>query len=118
MGTNWTTARGMPQSLEGDKMIWTSAVAYGAAILSTLSFAPQAWKIIKSRETKDISVGMYLLTVAGFVAWITYGMMIRTPWPIVGSNVICLALSAFILTMKLLPQKKKEEVAAKVEQSF
>jgi MtN3 and saliva related transmembrane protein len=98
-------------------MIWTSASGYGAATLSTLSFAPQAWKIIKSRETEDISVGMYLLTVAGFVAWIIYGVMIHT-WPIVGSNVICLALSVFILTMKLLPQKRKEEVAAKVEQSF
>ena len=89
---------------------------YGAAICSTLSFAPQAWKIIKSRETKDISVGMYLLTVTGFIAWTAYGVMLRQ-WPIVGSNAICLMLSAFILAMKLLPQGEKELVAVKVEQA-
>ena len=45
----------------------TSTLIIGAlaAIASTGSFAPQAWKIIKTRETKDISTGMYGLTVAG-----------------------------------------------------
>src|ERR1039458_1741764 len=34
-----------------------------AAIASTASFAPQAWKIIKTRETKNLSTIMYGLTV-------------------------------------------------------
>ena len=42
-----------------------------AALCSTISFAPQAWKIIQTRETKDISLGMYLFTVTGFAAWLT-----------------------------------------------
>ncbi len=96
-------------------MTWVTALGYGAALCSTASFAPQAWKIIKSRETKDISVGMYLLTVVGFTAWTTYGVMLHQ-WPIVGSNSICLMLSSFILAMKLLPQRTKEAVADKVEQ--
>jgi MtN3 and saliva related transmembrane protein len=32
-------------------------------------------------------------------------------WPLIVTNGICLALSAFILVMKLLPQPKKERVA-------
>ena len=38
----------------------------------------------------------------------------QTAWPIIASNGICLILSAFILTMKLLPQREKEKVAEAV----
>jgi MtN3 and saliva related transmembrane protein len=37
-----------------------------AAICSTVSFAPQAWKVIRTRCTKGISTGMYLFAVAAF----------------------------------------------------
>jgi MtN3 and saliva related transmembrane protein len=81
-----------------------------AAFVSTASFAPQAWKIIKSRETKDISTGMYALTVFGFALWLAFGFL-EKQWPLVTSNSICLFLSAFILMMKLLPQRGKNAVA-------
>ena len=81
-----------------------------AAVLSTVSFVPQAAKIIRSRDTSSISTGMYLVTVAGFTLWTAYGAML-TAWPLIASNGICLVLSAFILTMKLLPQREKEKVA-------
>ena len=85
-----------------------------AAICSTISFVPQAWKIIQTRETKDISTGMYLFTVTGFAAWTTYGILLGQ-WPLIAANSICLLLSAFILTMKLLPRSKKEKVADAIE---
>ena len=85
-----------------------------AAVLSTVSFLPQALKIIRSRDTSGISTGMYLVTVAGFTMWTTYGVL-QTAWPLIASNSICLVLSAFILTMKLLPRAKKEEVADAME---
>jgi MtN3 and saliva related transmembrane protein len=81
-----------------------------AAVLSTASFTPQAWKIIKSRETKDISAGMYALTVTGFAMWTTYGLILMQ-WPIIVTNSICLLLAGFILTMKLLPRREKNKVA-------
>jgi MtN3 and saliva related transmembrane protein len=88
----------------------TETIGALAAICSTVSFAPQAWKIIRTRETKDISTGMYLLTVSAFAAWTTYGILLGK-WPLIAANSICLVLSAFILTMKLLPRAKKEAVA-------
>lgn len=81
-----------------------------AATLSTASFAPQAWKIIKTRHTKDISTGMYTLTVVGFALWFAYGVLLGQ-WPLMASNGICLLLSAFILGMKLLPPSGKRAVA-------
>lgn len=85
-------------------------LGYTAAALSTASFAPQAWKVIRSRQTRDISLGMYLLTVAAFAAWLAFGILKRE-WPLVLSNGICLALSGFILTMKILPASKRKRVA-------
>lgn len=52
----------------------TLAMVGGAAALaSTISFAPQAWKIIRTRDTKAISAGMYAITVTGFALWTIYG---------------------------------------------
>jgi len=81
-----------------------------AALASTVSFTPQAWKIIKSRSTKDISAGMYTLTVTGFILWTSYGILLMQ-WPIIITNSICLVLAGFILTMKLLPRPKRDKVA-------
>ncbi len=87
-----------------------TVVSLFAATLSMVSYVPQAWTIIRSRSTKGISLKMYVITVAGFVAWLTYGLLLRQ-WAIIVQNIICLCLSAFILTMKLLPQHEKEAVA-------
>ena len=85
-------------------------LGYAAAALSTASFAPQAWKIIRSGQTRDISLGMYALTVTGFGAWLAFGIL-RREWPLVLSNSICLMLSGFILVMKCLPVTDKRKVS-------
>jgi MtN3 and saliva related transmembrane protein len=85
-----------------------------AAVLSTVSFMPQAIKIIRSRDTSGISTGMYVVTVVGFLLWTAYGVL-QGAWPLIGSNNICLLLSAFILWMKLLSAKKTEKVAEVLE---
>lgn len=87
-----------------------AAIGYLAAVCSTLSFAPQAWKIIRTARTRDIALGMYLLTVLGFALWLTYGILQRQ-WPLILSNGICLLLSGFILMMKLLPERQKKTLA-------
>jgi MtN3 and saliva related transmembrane protein len=81
-----------------------------ATLASTVSFVPQAWKVIKTRETADISRWMYTITVFGFACWTTYGALLGE-WPIIVTNSICFTLSAFILLMKLLPRREKEAVA-------
>ena len=87
-----------------------------AALFSTTSFLPQAWKIIKSRDTRGISTGMYSITVVGFALWLAYGVL-KFEWPLIVTNSICLALSAFILLMKYLPQDQKESVADTIDPS-
>jgi MtN3 and saliva related transmembrane protein len=94
-------------------MNWVTVLGTAAALCSTASFAPQAWKIIRTRQTKDISAAMYAITVAGFALWLAYGLSLGQ-WPLVASNGICLLLSGFILLMKLLPRRGKDKVAGAV----
>jgi MtN3 and saliva related transmembrane protein len=81
-----------------------------ATLASTTSFVPQAWKVIRTRDTAAISKRMYVVTVVGFALWLTYGWLLGQ-WPLILTNGICLVLSAFILVMKLLPPDKKAAVA-------
>ena len=89
-------------------------IGTAAAVASTSSFVPQAVKIIRTRDTKSISIWMYAITVAGFALWTSYGAM-KGAWPLIGSNGICLVLSGFIFVMKLLPPAEKEAVASALE---
>jgi MtN3 and saliva related transmembrane protein len=71
-----------------------------AAILTTLSFVPQAIKTIRSKDTRGISLGMYAMFTVGVFFWLLYGIVLMS-WPMIVSNVITLGLSATILTLKL-----------------
>ncbi|MDX2263398.1 MAG: SemiSWEET transporter [Hyphomicrobiales bacterium] len=94
----------------------TTLIGAAAAAASTLSFTPQAWKIIKSRDTSSISLRMYAITTAGFALWLLYGVRLGE-WPLIFTNGFCFCLAAFILTMKALPQRRKEQVADALDPS-
>lgn len=58
-------------------MEWASLIGYLAACLTTLSFLPQAIKVIATRNTQGISGLMYIMFVCGLVMWLIYGVMIE-----------------------------------------
>ncbi len=91
-----------------------TALGFMAALCSIVSFMPQAWKIVKSRDTRSISTGMYAVTVTGFSLWLAYGVLL-TQWPLIVTNGVCLVLSLFILAMKLFPQATKDQVADTID---
>jgi len=76
-----------------------NVVGTGAALCSMTSFIPQIAKIRRERDASSVSLKMYAVTVTGFSLWIAYGLLIGS-WPVAGSNLICLALSATILLLK------------------
>ncbi|HSD64783.1 MAG TPA: SemiSWEET transporter [Ignavibacteriaceae bacterium] len=78
----------------------SSLFGYIAAICTTISFVPQAVKVHKTRSTKDISFGMFLLMTAGVAFWLIYGLMINS-LPIIAANAVTLFLSFYILLMKI-----------------
>ena len=48
-----------------------------AAILTTISFVPQAYQVIKTKDTSGISLGMYIAFVLGVFLWIIHGIKIQ-----------------------------------------
>lgn len=95
-------------------MNWIAVAGTLAALCSTISFVPQAWRIVRTRDTDAISPLTYSLTVAGFALWTAYGIGLGE-WPLIVTNSICFVLSSFILMMTLLPRAKKEAVAHTVD---
>lgn len=73
---------------------------YLAAAFTTISFVPQALKIIRSRHTKDISLLMYSILNAGIVCWLIYGWMLRDA-PIIVANSITVVFTLTILLLKI-----------------
>ena len=55
--------------------LWVSALA---AILTTAAFVPQALHIIRHRETKAISLVMYVAFASGVAFWLLFGVLSTT----------------------------------------
>jgi MtN3 and saliva related transmembrane protein len=77
--------------------LWVSALA---ALLTTAAFVPQALHIIRHRETKAISLVMYVAFASGVALWLVFGVLIGN-WAIIVSNAITLVLTLAIVGMKI-----------------
>ena len=71
-----------------------------AALLTSLSFLPQAIKTVRSGDTRAISLPMYVVFVVGVSVWLVYGILL---WeiPIMLANLLTLIFSSIILGVKL-----------------
>lgn len=71
-----------------------------AGILTTVAFVPQVWGVWKTRSTRDISLGMYLVFTTGVSFWLAYGLVLGA-WPIIVANSVTLMLTGTVLVLKL-----------------
>lgn len=70
------------------------------ASLTTVAFLPQAIKTIKTKNTRDLSLNMFILSEMGVIMWLTYGVLIGD-LPIIFANVITFFLISTIIVMKI-----------------
>lgn len=73
---------------------------YVAAAMTTLAFVPQALKTIRTRDTRSISLGMYVVFTVGIGFWLLYGIALNS-MPMILSNIVTFLLSGTILALKL-----------------
>lgn len=71
-----------------------------AAVLTTLSFLPQAIKTVKEKDTSGISLGMYSMFTLGVFLWAIYGVAMKD-LPVAGANIVTLIFAGVILAMKI-----------------
>lgn len=71
-----------------------------AAILTTFAFLPQVFRVVKTRDTGSIALGMYLMQVIGIALWLAHGLHIGD-LPLILANSVSFILSFTILVYKL-----------------
>ncbi|MDE1886594.1 MAG: SemiSWEET transporter [Gammaproteobacteria bacterium] len=71
-----------------------------AAALTTLSLLPQVWRSFKTRDTRGISLSMYVAYTVGIALWLVYGLLIHD-LVVTLANAVTLFLAAIILMLKL-----------------
>jgi MtN3 and saliva related transmembrane protein len=76
-------------------------LGFAAAVFTTVSFVPQAYKIYKTRKTEDLSIGMFGLFSFGVILWLFYGIAVMS-WPVIIANAATAVLAGYILIMKLI----------------
>lgn len=72
-----------------------------AAVLTTFAFLPQVIKVIKSKDTESIALGMYLMQVVGIALWLIHGLVIQD-LPLILANSVSFLLSGIILVYKII----------------
>jgi MtN3 and saliva related transmembrane protein len=86
-----------------------------AALLTTISFLPQAVQVLRTRNTAGISLTMYALFTTGVVMWAVYGAIIGSV-PVLAANIVTFGLAAVILVMKILePRASLPEIGVAAE---
>jgi len=85
-------------------------ISFIAAIMTTFSFLPQAIKTIQTKDTKDLSLIMYLMFTSGTTIWTVYGYL-ASEWAIFLANLVTTIFAGIILYYKVkevLSSRKKK----------
>jgi len=75
-------------------------VSYAATGLGLLAFLPQTVKTVRTRQTKDLALGMYLVSWFGIAFWLIYGILLKNQ-PIIIINVLGLISASIIAAFKI-----------------
>lgn len=75
-------------------------IGFFSAFCTTVSFAPQVIKVVRTGDTTSLSLMMYVIFTIGVAGWLVYGLMRNDPAMIV-ANTITLVLASIILGMKI-----------------
>ncbi|MBE9527836.1 MAG: SemiSWEET transporter [Proteobacteria bacterium] len=81
-------------------MDFVTIIGLVAATCTTVSFIPQVVKIVKMKETRDISLLTFLLLELGIFLWLVYGIYLAN-LPIILANAVTLLLTTVVIGLKL-----------------
>lgn len=82
------------------KMDFTTMLGLLAGACTTAALLPQVYKTLKTKNTRDISLLMYVFLTLGILLWLIYGIMLNE-MPIILANSISLLLTAGVLILKI-----------------
>ena len=81
-------------------MTTATIIGFAASLCTTAAFVPQVVRAWRTRSTRDISLGMFVVFSIGILLWLIYGLMTADP-PLIAANAVTLVLALAILGLKL-----------------
>jgi MtN3 and saliva related transmembrane protein len=73
---------------------------YFAGLLTVGSFLPQVIRTLRTRQTEDLSLGMFALLSTASSFWIVYGIL-TADWPVILTNSGMVAMNGALTVAKL-----------------
>lgn len=71
-----------------------------AGFLTTLAFLPQVIKVVRTKHTRDLSLGMFIIFCFGVSLWLVYGILVSSI-SIIVANAVTVVSAFIILVYKL-----------------
>lgn len=75
-------------------------MGYFAGLLTVSAFLPQVIRTWRTRNTRDLSLGMFALLSTASSVWIVYGI-ITADWPVILTNVGMVAMNVALAVAKI-----------------
>ena len=81
-------------------MDYVTIIGLAAAALGGLSLFPQLLKVLKTKSTKDLSIGMFIIFCTSIFLWLVYGIFSNDA-PIIIANFFGFIEAVIILFFKI-----------------
>ena len=78
------------------------------ASLTTASFVPQVYKVIRTKSVEGISLTMYSVFFVGILFWFYYGIKINS-FSVILANAVTGALVIIIILFRIIYKKKNSK---------
>ena len=75
-------------------------LGFFAGLLTVSSFLPQVIRSWRTRQTRDLSLGMFALLATASSLWIIYGAL-TSDWPVIITNAAMVALNGALAVAKV-----------------
>jgi len=75
-------------------------LGYFAGILTVSSFLPQVIRSWRTRQTRDLSLGMFTLLTTACTFWMVYGVL-TSDWPVILTNGAMVVMNSAIAVAKI-----------------
>ncbi len=86
-------------------MNFEDLIGLSAGLLTSTAMVPQLTKVLKTRDTENLSVVMILVLIAGVGLWTYYGIL-KSELPIILSNGFSVLINLALLACKLIFKKE------------
>jgi MtN3 and saliva related transmembrane protein len=86
-------------------MNWIEMIGHVGALLSSITFIPQVYKVWRTKSVGDLSLTMMLIVFTSTLIWLVYGIALML-WPVILANGFICLLSALLIYFKFAFAKK------------